>query len=79
MRARLNATAYVWQQECDWSGESELAARQAGLFSIAAVGDGLKLAVFLFQLSLHVEVELALPLYSLLFHVAKDSCVHCLN
>lgn len=49
-----------------------------GLFCIATVGHGLELAVFLFQLGLHVKVELALPLYSLLLHVTKDTCVHCL-
>jgi hypothetical protein len=43
------------------------------------VRDGLNLAVFLFQLGLYIKVQLALPLYALLFHIANDTCMHGLS
>lgn len=47
--------------------------------SFWVVRNGLDLAVLFFQLSLHVKVQLSLPLYALLFHIAEYACVHGLN
>lgn len=39
---------------------------------------GLLPLIFFLQLSLHLEIELSLPLYPLLLHVPNDALVHCL-
>ena len=41
--------------------------------------DGLLASIVFFKSALHVEVQLALALYSLLLHVADDTLVHRLR
>ena len=46
---------------------------------LAGITDSLYLAVFFFELPLHIEVQLPFSLHSLLLHISNDALVHHLS